>query len=111
MKAINDLKIEDSSLRMQLESGEERLSSLKRLVEAEKLKLRDDDADLAVAEARTAEVSMPLTFTTIAFKKISFSVVFTKSCFTLKLLDVKSSLKQHHSLRVALQTLHDFDDI
>ncbi len=58
MKSINDLKIEDSSLRMQLESGEERLSSLKRLVETEKHKLRDDDAELAVAEARTAEVTI-----------------------------------------------------
>ena len=61
MKSINELKIEDSSLRMQLESGEERLSSLKRLVETEKLKLRDDDAELAVAEARTAEVTIVCT--------------------------------------------------
>ncbi len=55
-KAITDLKIEDESLRSQLESGEERLSQLRRLLDVEKRKLSDEESECAVSEARAAEV-------------------------------------------------------
>lgn len=62
---MTDLKVEEATVREQLEAGEQRLLELKRLLDVERLKEREEEAEVAVAEARAAEV-----------RKWSYDIIF-----------------------------------
>jgi hypothetical protein len=53
---VEELRAQEAKLREEMQSGEQRASDLVRLAEVEKVKLRESESDLAVAEARAAEV-------------------------------------------------------